>query len=539
MSRVRVVRGKYTKMSKENYNLSAEGSIKTFANGQIIENGKEKGVVFGNYQRLGSDVNDDFDIKFSLRKKDYETVVPMGILDYNGKYENALFAFDYTLSKSNVEKIKFEIIDENGEVIFSETTLPEIIISVNKREKIKNKLGNTLEKCLKDSNYSIKTWCWKDIYKEESIPSDDKIKIGSYIIFWDGFDHNEIYDSTRFNNKTLKARLTAEKLGKEKSVEIEFKTEYSEVDWVDVRIDKRNKRIDTTLRVNLRDGGARGLECQTYDIDPDPKIRVEKTECPWDKIPKETLDKYKKEPIKSRTKTYEELREMALQGIDKYWSRHAGNIGKGVKIGEDFYEVCVRAINTEKNAMDDIPLIYNTNNQWSRSGNPGGSYNDMNLDDDVIRLLPDGIIQRISYNVGYIHYGNWKDLDTSHWLYKLKGWEYYTEIIENEDFKETSAHEIGHEILQAIAGTTYSWQHKGSSYYLPQDTKPLEGQETFWDKITHWDEMDTHGENYPVSGEIDLMKYYNGHKPQKASERVIASEQDVLGLIWLTKIKVL
>lgn len=104
---------------------------------------------------------------------------------------------------------------------------------------------------------------------------------------------------------------------------------------------------------------------------------------------------------------------------------------------------------------------------------------------------------------------------------------------------ETAAHEIGHEILQAIAGTTYSWQHKGSSYYLLQDTKPLEGQETFWDKITHWDEMDTHGENYPVSGEIDLMKYYNGHKPQKASERVIASEQDVLGLIWLTKIKVL
>lgn len=47
------------------------------------------------------------------------------------------------------------------------------------------------------------------------------------------------------------------------------------------------------------------------------------------------------------------------------------------------------------------------------------------------------------------------------------------------------------------------------------------------------------GTTYPTKGEIDLMKYYNGHKPQKASERVIASEQDVLGLIWLTKIKVL
>ncbi|MFK8303494.1 hypothetical protein ACI75Y_11350 [Capnocytophaga stomatis] len=74
---------------------------------------------------------------------------------------------------------------------------------------------------------------------------------------------------------------------------------------------------------------------------------------------------------------------------------------------------------------------------------------------------------------------------------------------------------------------------------MPQDTKPLEGEEDFLDKITHWDKMDTYGENYPVSGEIDLMKYYNGYRPEKASERIIASEQDILGLIWLTKMALL
>ncbi|WP_165769829.1 hypothetical protein [Flavobacterium araucananum] len=45
------------------------------------------------------------------------------------------------------------------------------------------------------------------------------------------------------------------------------------------------------------------------------------------------------------------------------------------------------------------------------------------------------------------------------------------------------------------------------------------------------------GENYPVSGEVDLMKYYNNDRI-KDTLKTIASEKDVLGLIWLTKIKI-
>lgn len=88
-----------------------------------------------------------------------------------------------------------------------------------------------------------------------NISSSDYTKIGSYIIFWDGFDNNGIYNSTNFNNKKLKAVITARKKGKEKTAELEFSTSYSQVDWVDVKIDRNDKKIDTTLRVNLQDGG--------------------------------------------------------------------------------------------------------------------------------------------------------------------------------------------------------------------------------------------------------------------------------------------
>lgn len=46
--------------------------------------------------------------------------------------------------------------------------------------------------------------------------------------------------------------------------------------------------------------------------------------------------------------------------------------------------------------------------------------------------------------------------------------------------------------------------------------------------------MKSNGENTPKSGEIDLMKYYNDYSDYK--DRIVASEQDVKGLLWLTKL---
>lgn len=41
--------------------------------------------------------------------------------------------------------------------------------------------------------------------------------------------------------------------------------------------------------------------------------------------------------------------------------------------------------------------------------------------------------------------------------------------------------------------------------------------------------------NYPSHGEIDIMPYYPKNPPSSLYNRYTASQNDVLGLIWLTK----
>ena len=76
--------------------------------------------------------------------------------------------------------------------------------------------------------------------------------------------------------------------------------------------------------------------------------------------------------------------------------------------------------------------------------------------------------------------------------------------------------------------------NKGSSYYLPQDKKPIK-KESFKQESINRDYMEeTKGENYPKTGEVDLMKYY--HNDLGVKERIV-DKKDVLSLIWLTKIE--
>jgi len=152
--------------------------------------------------------------------------------------------------------------------------------------------------------------------------------------------------------------------------------------------------------------------------------------------------------------------------------------------------------------MDDISLIYNTNNDWMRSGNP-------NTVTGVISFFGN-IFSReaVCYNVGYIKYSN--------------GWSYQEEDEEDNEFKDTAAHEVGHEILKAYGDVYYSYGHKGSVNTITQKRKD-------------------DAPKFPLNGEIDLMPYFKDnekggkHSQDDYYKRRVASEEDVKSLIWLTK----
>lgn len=224
-------------------------------------------------------------------------------------------------------------------------------------------------------------------------------------------------DSSKFNNKKLKAVIKAMKNGKEKIAQVEFSTKYSQVNWVDVKIDKKNKKIETTLRVNLKDGGAEGL-----NLGNDVPLNSQTHGA----------------PISEQTRSFVDLEKLALDGLKYHWGRNQNHVAaKNVNINSEPYEVFVNGVNTEENSMDDMHLIYNINRKWMRSGNPGSAtLNQISWIGNLISR------EAVCYNVGYIKYSN--------------GWSFESGSNEDINFKETAAHEIGHEILKSYGGTVYS-----------------------------------------------------------------------------------
>ena len=473
------------------------GKIEFIDSGQInvIEKINTSGIP------VPENENPDFDIKISLCKDGYSTVVPMGILDFKNKYENAFFAFEYTLSSNDIDKLTLDIIDENDKIIYREINLPEIIISASKKENVRTSLEKGLKEFLKREGKPSRIWEWMEVYRDFNISKDDYTKPGHYILFWNGFDSEGIYDSSIFDKKTFRARLTGIKGEKKKTAEVSFRTEYAEVNWVDVRIDRNNKRMDTTLRVNLKDGGAEGLSPQEQSNIYEPAYT--QTIYPWDKIPREAIEKNKKEPIKERTRSFQDLERLALEGISYHWGRNRNHaVAKNVEINSEKYEVFVNPINTQNKAMDDVSLIYNTNNDWMRSGNPGTVTGVISAIGNLFSR------EAVCYNVGYIYE-----------YYYNNNWDYQQEKDEDVEFKFTTAHEIGHEILKAFGDVYYSYGHKGTGNTVTQKIKDGTPE-------------------YPSTGEIDIMPYYPSNPPVSIYNRAVALERDVLGLIWLTKINV-
>ncbi|WP_432711762.1 hypothetical protein [Pedobacter sp.] len=212
---------------------------------------------------------------------------------------------------------------------------------------------------------------------------------------------------------------------------------------------------------------------------------------PAQNIPSQLILTAGRQPFKERTKSFEELLALAVKGLTYHWGRNSLHaIAKNVTLADGTnYEFFLMVENTEKYAIRSPKIVYHTNARSRRSRNW-----------ELSRIL--------FYNNGYLKYG--------------QSWYFKTPSKADADFMEIAAHEIGHEILLAYGGHRYSKCHKGTSTLLTQ--APLGNA------------------LYPKQGEIDLMLYYVEDQehpfPVNAQQRCVASEKDVLSLLWLSKIEV-
>ena len=302
------------------------------------------------------------------------------------------------------------------------------------------------------------------------LPGSEYCLPGTHQLFWDGFDQDEIYDSSRFAGQRLKATLSVTRAGETASYTLDFFTQYKEVQWVDVRIERKIKRITTTLRTSFR-GGQKLKNSTRHNIPQADLLRIGKA------------------PMETPERDSEELLRLATEGLEYHWGRNKSHpTGKNVKLesGEE-YEFFLKVDNTSNKGLKSPKIVYQTNARSRRSRNW-----------ELSRIL--------FYNIGYLkHAGKWR---------------YKAATTADADFKQIAAHEVGHEILLAYGGHAYSKGHKGSSTIVTQS--PVGNY------------------LYPQQGEIDLMCYYAEDQyhpcPADYNSRSIASEKDVLSLLWLSKI---
>lgn len=469
MSHTRYVKGKIVKRTEGMHSMYAQESIVFNAENNIDEWGKIGGTGFGDpedYQKKDK----EFGIAFSLDLSD-KTFVPLGVLDFKNNIENGYFKFNYSLFDESIDSLEFRVLDDKGDALFIETNIKPVTILAGQKQSF---LDDMRSKAKQISDPGVK----KNIFDINSVlqsytGASGYTEPGHYSIYWDGFTTDKVYDSSSIAGKRLKAKITATKNGVSKSLEQEFSVVRGGADWIDVKIDRRNKIIDIHLSIDLKNGGAEGLNKDG-------------------EVSQEAVDYYKKPPLNKQAVLYQDLERYALDGVEQFWSRHSGNIGKGITIGKDLYQVFVRA-GSDEHGMPAPRIVYQTNQEEGRSRNW-----------ELSRIL--------YFADGYIYHPGWKKYPGSI-IFNTKGWMFGSNI---PDFKMTAAHEIGHQILLSYGGQEYSKSHKKSSTIITQevlDSAPA----------------------IPGAGEIDLMKYYQNYY---AIPRTIVAEFDVTKLIWLTKLKI-
>ncbi|CAM3794267.1 hypothetical protein FLGE108171_15230 [Flavobacterium gelidilacus] len=428
MTKTRIVGGKITETTGGDYNIYTKESIVYSAATTITETGVEKGVSYGDPETY-TPAKIESEIEVKILK---DTFLPLGILNFKGEIENKTIKFEISCKKGKAENLLFSI-KHNQTTVYNK----EIDVVLNAGEKT--------------------------------------------ILEWDGFSNSKIYDSKFFTDGELIAEVT----GADNEAFDTFKSKYDLVKWIDIKIDNNTKTIDVALRVDIKDGGAKGINDA-------------------DKVSAKAVAFYSKTPYEDQNISYEELENMALEGINTYWSRTKSNNAKikngGVSINGNVYEVCIQSY-PDQDGMPAPEITYWTNTRLNFLQERFGANRSRNW----------FLSRKLFYIEGYYHEDGYSQLTDD--------WFYIDSIYAMKNFIETAAHELGHEILKEYIGFGKSITHKGSSSITQNPNGNY---------------------SYPIEGEIDIMKYteITETKPYDFYDRVIADENDVLGLLWCSKLNI-
>ncbi|MGP4964211.1 hypothetical protein [Psychrobacter celer] len=197
-----------------------------------------------------------------------------------------------------------------------------------------------------------------------------------------------------------------------------------------------------------------------------------------------------KESEMHRHLTDNEVKRLVKQGVSRYWSRQHNTINSkrlDIDIDGEKFQVSTKCEITDRNSMPKMDIVFNTNRVPKRSRNWEAS-------------------RMTCYNVGHLL------LDVTNSNKKV--WRYWDKSKANQTFKRVFAHELGHEILLANGGQHYSKTHKGSSNILQA----------------------VNGTYTATGSEYDLMKYAKGDNPKDYDDKVVASEEYVLGLLAISQL---
>jgi len=185
------------------------------------------------------------------------------------------------------------------------------------------------------------------------------------------------------------------------------------------------------------------------------------------------------------------LKTLAKDGVAQFWSR-------SVNLNGDSYGVTVRLYE----ASTGMPIMLLVNEKQV----PVASVNALGADSAGAAVIGWFVGAKIYYQEEYFKYiaPNYPPQSQ---------YRNYT-LAADLNFKRTAAHEIGHPILTIAKGVDYSWGHEGTS--------------------TKGGGFTNNTPYFPQTGEVSLMKYFQGDDVFKADLRVKASEDDVKSLIYIS-----